>query len=237
MVFSSKAIKHVHQSPDHNGKSAVVYYGVADPSSDESYRPYDHSMRRELGIPDEALTISYIAEFIGWKDHATLLRAFDRLDEKLNAHLLLIGTGQLCNQIRKCAGKLKSVSRIHFLGPRLDARKILGLTDLYVHPSRGEGFGLAVVEAMLAGCPVIASRDGALIEYIDDGSNGILFKAGDDRDLAAQITELAEDRMRAKQLGQQARTFALQTFSPRKFAESACRVIESAATTRRGNVA
>jgi glycosyltransferase involved in cell wall biosynthesis len=237
MVFSSNAIRNVHRSPDHDGKSAVVYYGVDDPCASESSRPYERSMRRKLGVPDEALVLCYIAEFIGWKDHATLLRAMDRLDERLNAHLLLIGTGQLLEQTRQQAKSLQCAPRIHFLGPRMDARKILGVSDLYVHPSRGEGFGLAVVEAMLAGRPVIASRDGAFIEYVDDGNNGVLFTAGDDQDLAARITELADDRLLGKQLGQQARMFALQTFSPRQFAESTCRVIESAVMTDQGKVA
>lgn len=237
LVFSSNAIKNVHQSPNHTGPSAVVYYGVEDPCANESARPYDRSMRRELGVPDEAMVLCYIAEFVGWKDHATLLRAFDRLDQQLNAHLVLIGTGQLWDQMKQLAASLPCGPRVHFLGPRTDARRILGVTDLYVHPSRGEGFGLAVVEAMLAGRAVIASRDGAFVEYIDDGSNGVLFEAGNERELAGRITELAQDRVQIRQIGQQARAFALQAFSPRKFAESACQVIEGAAGLQRGKVA
>ena len=80
-------------------------------------------------------------------------------------------------------------------------------------------------------------RGRKFIEYIDDGENGLLFKAGDDQDLAAQITGLADDRMRALRIGRQARAFALQAFSPRKFAESACRVIERVAAKHRGKVA
>lgn len=231
IVFSSNAIKNAHQSSVHGGKSSVVYYGVDDPYAGESSRPYDRSMRRELGVPDEALVLCYIAEFIEWKDHATLLAAFDRLEKRLNAHLLLIGTGQRLDEMKKLALSLKCGTSVHFLGPRMDARRILGIIDLYVHPSRGEGFGLAVVEAMLAGRPVVASRDGAFIEYIDDGGNGILFKAGDDLDLAAQITALADDRMRALRIGRQARAFALQNFSSRTFAASTCKTIENVAAS------
>lgn len=237
LVFSSNAIKKVHLDPDHQGQSAVVYYGVEDPYVDESTRPYDRSMRQALGVPDDALVLCFIAEFIEWKDHATLLRAFELLDPKLNAHLLLVGTGELVDAMKARAAAMKAGSRVHFLSARPDARRLLGITDLYVHPSRGEGFGLAVVEAMLAGCTVITAREGAFIEYIDAGGNGAMFEAGNAQDLAQQIVELAQDRARAKQIGQQARAYALRMFSTRKFAEEACEVIESPAQVDEEKVA
>ena len=63
----------------------------------------------------------------------------------------------------------------------------MGMLDAYAHPSRGEGFGLAVVEAMLAARPVIASREGAFVEYITEGCNGVLFTPGSPTDLADAI--------------------------------------------------
>lgn len=227
VIFPSDAIRQAHWPASHSARSAVIFNGVTDPLLDSVTQPYDRSALTAMDIPPDALTICFIAEFIGWKDHATLLRAFELLEPRLNAHLLLIGTGQLFDSTKAAAATMRSSARIHFLGPRTDAQQIAGAADLYVHPSRGEGFGLAVVEAMLASRPVIVARQGAFPEYITDHSNGVLFAPGGEMDLADKITELADNRPLAGAIGQRARAYALRTFAPDQFAQSICNVIES----------
>ncbi|MDB5504205.1 MAG: hypothetical protein JWR89_4107 [Tardiphaga sp.] len=82
--------------------------------------------------------------------------------------------------------------RIRFLGSRTDVRGPLGEADIFVLPSRYEGFGLVLLEAMAVGVPVIAADVDGPAELVVDGSNGIKFKVGSAQDLADKIVALAE---------------------------------------------
>lgn len=234
LVCVSDAVRRSHAHYSHRGATEVVYNGVEDPQDNPLLQPYKRSMRAALGLPDDALVMCYVASFVPWKDHQTLLEAFGKLDhETLNAHLLLIGGGALEADLRRMAAELPFGNRVHFLGPRPDARRLLGVVDLYVHTCREEGFGLALVEAMLAEKPVIAPRQGAPPEYITHGREGLLFEPGDPDDLADKITAMVADPDTASAMAARARLVCLEKFAPRKFYEAMCEVIERAALEQR----
>jgi glycosyltransferase involved in cell wall biosynthesis len=142
------------------------------------------------------------------KDHETLLRAISLIPEAL---LVLAGDGPLRGQLDALAEELGIASRVRFLGSRMDVPQILKAADLYVQPSRWDGFGIAALEAMAAGKPVIASNVAGLAEVI--GSAGLLFPVGDADQLAQRITMLlGDDALRqhlADSAQQRARTFGL----------------------------
>src|SRR5262249_14711216 len=152
--------------------------------------PYPRNFRAQLNIPEDALLLCYIGAFIGWKDHTTALRAFQRLDISLNAHLRLIGKREVGPTVEEQVEAMNN-PRVRIVKPRPDARRILGAVDIYVHSSRREGFGLAVVEAMLAGRPVVVTNEGAFPEYVEDGKTGMLAEPGDPSSFAAKIEQLA----------------------------------------------
>ena len=83
--------------------------------------------------------------------------------------------------------------RVHFLGKRSDISNILHSLDVYVHSSVNESQGIAVVEAMLAGSPVIVSDIGALLEVTNNGDCALVFRTGDAEHLADQLLKLAQD--------------------------------------------
>jgi glycosyltransferase involved in cell wall biosynthesis len=226
LIFNSKAVQYAHDYSTHMGRSYVIYNCVNDPV-DGSVKPYEKRYRPKLKIPLDSKVIGYIAEFVEWKDHATLLTAFDRLaDDCKELHLILIGTGNLYQPLTEKAQALRSRRRIHFLGPRSDARRLLGLMDLYVHPSRGEGFGLAVVEAMLAGIPVVAARAGSLPELIIPEETGWLFEPGNAEDLAAEIIVALQDKRHRQQVVRKARKYSLQAFAPKRFVDELTSILE-----------
>jgi glycosyltransferase involved in cell wall biosynthesis len=97
-------------------------------------------------------------------------------DRYCTLHLVLIGAGQLYEQGKLRMMNLPYSDRVHFLGSRIDVGRILAIVDVYVHLSRGEGFGPAVVEAMLVGVPVVVSDEGALPEIVCDGEAGRVSK-------------------------------------------------------------
>lgn len=234
LICVSKAVMRSHAHYSHRAATEVVYNGVQDPQTSPQLQPYKRSMRAALGLPADAWVLCYIASFVPWKDHRTLLDAFAQLDhDRLRAHLVLVGTGPLQAELRRATAELPFGHRVHFLGPRSDARRLLGVADAYVHTCREEGFGLALVEAMLAEKPVIAPRDGAPAEYITAGREGLLFHPGDPDDLADKMIEMAEDPTAAAEMAARARMLCLDKFSPRKFYESMCEVIERAARDER----
>jgi glycosyltransferase involved in cell wall biosynthesis len=229
LVFVSEAVRTAHHYAGHRGRWATVYYGVDDIGEQ---RPvlYSRHDRAHFGLSPESFVLGYVASFIAWKDHRTLLLAFEQL---LAGHpdleLMLIGEGDLRAEIERIAASSTAPHRIHLLGARPDARQLLSLMDVYVHPSRGEGLGLAVVEAMSAGLPVLAANEGALPEYVFHGDTGLLFQAGDAHDLATNVECLIDDETLRRRLGDQGRQHCLQVFAPERFSVKLTSVLEATA--------
>jgi glycosyltransferase involved in cell wall biosynthesis len=95
---------------------------------------------------------------------------------------------------------LQLTSRVHFLTGRSDVPALLGNANIFVLPSRYEGFGLALVEAMAAGLPVIASNIDGPAGIIADGMDGLLFEPGSDEQLAGKIATLIHSPAVAEKL-------------------------------------
>jgi len=227
MLFVSRAVRDAHLPANHRGPAQIIYNGVEDVAGDRCHKPYGPEMRQALGLPADALMLAYVAEFVPCKDHPTAINAMHELARRhVNAHLLLIGTGEKIESARALAARGPAAERIHFLGARSDVRRILGIVDIYLHPGREEGFGLAIAEAMLAGLPLAGAREGALTELIEPGKTGVLFNPGDALDLADKVVFLADNRDRARRIGAAAREFCLQKFDVDNFAEAMTRFLE-----------
>jgi glycosyltransferase involved in cell wall biosynthesis len=174
------------------GKLETVHYGLdVAPAIPSEVTPAD------AGIPEHARLVLAIGRLIEQKDHATLLRAFARLDD---AHLAILGWGPLENRTRALAAELGVASRVHVLG-RVEPRDWLARADVFAHTSRWEGFGIVLLEAMLNRLPVVATRVSAIPEIVIDGETGYLAAAGDDTAIAAAINRLLEDEVASRALG------------------------------------
>jgi glycosyltransferase involved in cell wall biosynthesis len=223
MLFVSQVVKQAQLPAGHRGISEVIYNGVEDVEQDPEYQPYPRQMLASLGVPNDALTLAYIASFSDSKDHPTAIAAMHELARRgMQAHLLLIGVGPGLDAARRQANHGPAAGKIHFLEARSDARRLLGLADLYMHPGRGEGFGLAVVEAMLAGVPVITARDGAFVEYITHDQTGMFFSPGNPLDLADTIQMLAANPSRARAIALAGQQYCRKAFDTTTFANSVC---------------
>jgi glycosyltransferase involved in cell wall biosynthesis len=231
LLFISQAVRKAHLPAGHLGPEAVIYDGVEDVSDPPAY---GREMRQVLSLPDDAIVLAYVAEFVDCKDHPTAIAAVESLGRRgINAHLLLIGVGENMQRIRTL-GTMHGVSdRVHFLGVRSDVRQLLGIVDIYIHPGRDEGFGLAVVEAMLAARPVIAANSGGIAEIIEDEKTGLLFDPRDPADLTRKIIALAQDFQRACGLGNAARKVCLERFTPGRFADEMTRYLHEVAAAER----
>lgn len=146
--------------------------------------------RNELMRTEGVHLIMQVAGFRLEKDQNTTIRALLHLPS--NYHLLLVGDGDRRKVLMELTSKNSLQNRVHFLGKRIDVISILKAVDFVVVSSHWEGFGLAAVEGMATGKPVIASNIPGLKEVV--GGAGLLFPQGDEKKLADEIMKLAGDK-------------------------------------------
>ena len=148
----------------------------------------NHTPARLPDAINGAPAILCVGSLTARKDQETLVRAIADVD---GVHLLLAGDGPLRQAVQLAARQVGVDGRVHFLGIRHDIPEMIAAADLYVQPSRIDGFCLATLEAMAGGLPVIASDIPGLSDVV--GNSGILFPAGDHRRLAECIRSLLLD--------------------------------------------
>jgi glycosyltransferase involved in cell wall biosynthesis len=132
------------------------------------------------------------ARLVPEKDHFTLLRAFAEVAAEIpGAELRIAGDGPLRDRVCAFAQELNLESRVTFLGAVSDTAQFLSELDIFVLSSLNEGLPLAVLEAMAAGLPVVATRAGGVEEAAVDGQNAYLAAPGDSHGLAQAMIRMA----------------------------------------------
>ena len=116
-------------------------------------------------------------------------------------HLVVTGDGELRDELRQRAESLGLSPRVHFTGIRRDVGNVLGAIDMFVMPSFWEGLPLALVHAMGAGLPVVASAVGGIPEVVVPGETGLLVPPADPGALAAALNRVLGDRDTARRMG------------------------------------
>ena len=111
---------------------------------------------------------------------------------------------------------------------RLEIRDWLDRADIFLHTSKWEGFGMVLLEAMLAGLPIVATRVSAVPEVVADGATGLLFEAGDDVGIGGAIDALLTNRLLATRLGAAGLARARECFSVRRMADRTRAVYDEA---------
>jgi len=190
----------------------IVHSGVEPPQVPPEAR---EEVRRELGIGEETPVLGVVAALTDHKGHRYLLEAMPQVLEAFpGSVLLLAGDGELREELEAQAQSLDLPGEaVRFLGHRTDVPRILGALDLFVMPSKLEGLGTSVVDAMLAGVPVVATRAGGLPELIEDGVSGLLAEPRSPESLADRIVEALADAGLRSRLAERARAVAVERFS------------------------
>ncbi|MEK4424093.1 glycosyltransferase family 4 protein [Solibacillus sp. FSL K6-1523] len=162
-------------------------------------------MRAQLGLPDDAVTISYIAEFNHNKNHQFLLRNWRQLKKaNPNLELLLIGTGEIEYELQDFVAKEQLVG-IHFLGYRHDVLKLLQISDIVTLLSHREGLPKSIMEAMAANIPCVVTNTRGLRDLIRTNENGFVVNHKDDQALMTAFTKLAQSEQLREQMGKRAK--------------------------------
>ncbi|NPV70666.1 MAG: glycosyltransferase family 4 protein [Firmicutes bacterium] len=123
------------------------------------------------------VTISMVARFAHPKDHIALVKALEPLDG--DWRLWFIGDGPLLPAVHKYVDRRGLSGRVEFLGQRHDVASLLAQSHIFCLISRYEGLPISIIEALMAGLPVVASDVGGVSELVSDGVNGYLIPAGD----------------------------------------------------------
>lgn len=195
---------------------AVIHNGI-----DTGYfsRPstVDHiQIKVKLGLGSGPV-VGIVARLSDVKGHIYLIRAMKAVLEKIpGAELLIVGEGKIKEQLVKAAGNLGIQKNVIFMAQVNDTKEVLSVMDVFVMPSLKEGLGLALMEAMALGLPVIGSAVGGIKSLIQNDYNGILVKPTDTVELSKAILGLLQNPDRAKSLGEKAMMFIQENFSQKK---------------------
>lgn len=157
--------------------------------------------------------VGAVGRFTSEKGHDLLLDALVRVRGRLpRARLVLVGYGELEGELRGRAERLGVSDAVTFAGER-DAEEVLPEFDIFVQPSRYESQGVAILEAMAAGRPVVATDVGGVRDVVRDGETGLLVRPGEADALSDAIVRLAETPDLARSLAERARTRVREGFS------------------------
>ncbi len=167
-------------------------------------------LREKLGLPSDVPLLGIVGRLVPIKDHPTLFQALALLQTHGPApHLIVAGDGERREALKRLAQDLGLASHIHFLGWRNDLEAILGELDVVICCSKNEGTPVALIEAMVAGVPVLSTDVGGVGDLIVHGETGWLVPSGNPSALARGIRELLAGPEHRAQLVPAARAAAL----------------------------
>lgn len=181
-------------------KVETIHYGLDDIPDAWGVNPPDD-------VPDSARVLLAVARLTDQKGIDVAIRALAGLPA--DTALVVLGEGPERTTLQRLAQELGLERRVFLLGRVPDVAAWLGRATVFVHPARWEGFGLAVLEAMLAGVPVVATNVSALPELVVDGESGVLVPPDDAEALASGIARALDQ----PQLGEGALERARSEFS------------------------
>ena len=168
------------------------------------------SLKLELGISESDFLIAIIGRVVPIKNHEMMFRVIRQLNqEKIKVHLAIIGDGELREKLEKQVCD----NYFHFLGWRYDLENIYSSVDLVALTSLNEGTPLALIEAMAAGVPVVATNVGGVSDIITNGETGFCCKINDDHDMTEKIKVLLFNKELSYQISQNARQFVLDRYN------------------------
>lgn len=221
MVVVSKSLKQfvvqkIGVSPK---KVSVIYNGLdaapfIDPSASEA-------LKMTMNINAKAPIIGTVGNLYEVKGHIYFLRAAARVLKRYPFSLfLIIGRGPLLNKLQEEVSRLGITDSVKFLGFREDIFDLLSIFDVFVLPSLEEGFSIALVEAMLMGKPVVATRCGGPEEIMIDGLHGYLVQPRNEEALSEKVLDLLKSGTIATSLALAGQKWAQEKFSSEKMIRS-----------------
>jgi len=177
------------------------------------WRPGREPCHRSKLAPAGEKIVMHISNFRSVKRVEDVVEVFARIVEKTPARLVLVGDGPDRPRALDRAAALGVQDHVLFLGKHASVDELLSCADLFLLPSKNESFGLAALEAMASGAPVIATRAGGLPEVIGHGETGYLFDVGAVEEMAEAGTRVLTDEALYARMSAAGRADAEERFS------------------------
>jgi L-malate glycosyltransferase len=198
-------------------------------------RPGDRTrVRAELGAAPDDVVLLAVGSLVPRKGHAVLIESLATIGAGA-WRLAIAGGGAERENLENLAHDRGLSSHVRILGHREDVPDLLAASDVFVMPSLWEGLPLALLEAMLAGKPVIASRTSGIPEAVSDGADGLLVPPGDVAALAGVLKTVLSDPSRRLSLGAAARARATAAFTLDAMANGYEKIFRDALSDALGN--
>ncbi len=195
MIITINREDYVRAGRFHLRKNGSVewIHGVGVDSERFSPRPWlREQKRRELGIPEHSFHIVTAAELNANKNQKVIIEALAALTDD-EIYYSICGKGDNAENLERLILEYRLERRVRLLGYRRDMEEILQTADCFAFPSIREGLGIAAVEALCCGVPLIASDNRGTREYARDGYNGIVCRADQAADFKEAIHKLYSD--------------------------------------------
>lgn len=187
---------------------------VPGPDAETELRSHRERLRKELGVPDGGVLTITSARLDKEKGHTYLLQALRQIVDKFpQAVFALAGDGYLRESLEVEADQLGITGQVRFLGIRFDMPALLRAADIFILPSLAEGLSLALLEAMTAGLPVIATHVQGSQDVVLHKQSGYLVKPADIEDLRTAIIRLLDQPDQWQVFGQVGRDIVLRGFT------------------------
>jgi len=175
---------------------------------------YRGNLRREFGLEAGDLLVGIVARLVPIKGHTYFLEAARIvLEKRPEVKFLIVGDGELRKELEGYAEKLGIAGSVFWTGFRRDLPAVYADIDLVVLSSLNEGLPVAIIEAMSAAKPVVATDVGGVRELVQDGETGIIVPPEDSRALAGAIIEMLSNPGRMEEMGRIARKLAYPKYS------------------------
>lgn len=170
-------------------------------------------LRRAVGIEPTVPLIGVLGRLVPIKDHVTLLDAMVQLDE---AHLAVLGDGELRASLERRAADCGLSRRVHFVGWTNDVAGALSDLDVVVLTSRNEGTPVALIEALAAARPVVATDVGGVRSVVEEGVTGFLAAPGDAPGIADAVRRLLRNPSLRSEMGRAGRAVMRDRYGPER---------------------
>jgi len=228
-IFISKYCRDALLGPD-SEEGKIVPFGV----DLEKFKPENDGrhIKELLRIPKGARVLFSLQRLDPWKRVSILIEAMKLIIKKIDAYLVIGGKGAQKMQLMSLARDRGLQSRIIFAGyiREADLPSYYAMSDLFVFHSTYETFGLALLQAMASGRPVVSVRSTAIPELIEDHRTGLLVEPSNPDELARAAIDLLEDEPAMISFSTEARRKAVEKYSWQSIADQYERILECCRT-------
>jgi glycosyltransferase involved in cell wall biosynthesis len=198
-----------------------IYHGI-----NYVHEQTTESIRKQYNMPSNRFIFGIVGRLTYAKNIELLIEAAQRLPE---AHCVIVGDGELRDSLHQQANGL---SNVQLMGYHPNGYEFMSGFDLFCLPSRFEGLGLVLIEAMLQGVPILGSRAGAIPEILKDGEYGLLFDSGDLNGLVSSIQYAMNNKNIISYTASRAKQYAQDTFSVKKMVDQTIQVYNAVEKSR-----